>query len=80
MPADNDPGSLGGARNGDVILCPSLGDDVAAAAGEFDRCFAAAAAQPTPERLDALRDATDRLMRACARVLIELGRSEDEQT
>jgi hypothetical protein len=44
------------------------------AVAEFDRSFDAAAAQPSRHNLDKLRDATDRLVRAGARVLIELNR------
>lgn len=41
---------------------------------EFKLCFDAAAAQPTPDAVDDLRDATDQLMRAASRVLLELSR------
>ena len=44
------------------------------AMAEFDRSFAAAAAQPSRRNLEKLGDATDQLVRAGARVLIELNR------
>ncbi len=66
------------AREEIPVLDASLRDRVAEAAADFQRCFPATASPPTPGQLDALRDATDRLMRACARVLIALGRRQDE--
>lgn len=70
---DNGPSSQAGP--GDGVLDPALRERVGDAVAEFERCFGAAAAQPTSKNLDALREATDRLMRAGARVLIELDRS-----
>lgn len=41
----------------------------------FDQALAAATtAQPTPDALDELGEATDQLMRAAARLLLELSR------
>jgi hypothetical protein len=51
-----------------------LRERVSDAVAEFDRSFAAAAAHPTGHNLDKLRDATDRMLRAGARVLIEIDR------
>ena len=61
-----------GSDKGPVAL--DLRDRVEDAMAEFDRRFAAAAAQPGRHNRDKLRDATDRLVRAGARVLIELNR------
>jgi len=57
-----------------VPLDLDLRERVNDAVAEFDRSFAAAAAHPSPHNLHKLRDATDRLVRAGARVLIELNR------
>jgi hypothetical protein len=67
-PADSD-GYGGGA------LDPSLRERVDEAIAEFQQRYDAAAAQPTARNLEALRAATDRLIRAGSRVLIELNRS-----
>lgn len=39
---------------------------------DFEHCFDGAVARPTPEALDELREATDQLMRAASRVLLEI--------
>ncbi len=70
----DDDGYADQAGSGGGVLDPGLRERVDDAAAEFKRCFDAAAAQPTSKNLDALRAATDRLMRAGARVLIELDR------
>jgi alpha-D-ribose 1-methylphosphonate 5-triphosphate synthase subunit PhnH len=56
------------------LLEASLQDRVRQAVACFNRCLDAAIAAPTPANLDQLRQAADRLMRAGARVLIELER------
>ena len=71
----DDDGPPGRVANGDGVQDPGLRERVGDAVAEFERCFDAAVAQPTSENLDALREATDRLMRAGARVLMELDRS-----
>ncbi len=75
---DGKQGARHGAGQGNPVIDPSLQDRVAEAAAEVDQCFAALGSPLTPGQLDALRAATDRLMRACARVLIELGQAQDE--
>ncbi len=69
-----DDGCSDQAGSGGGVLDPGLRERVDDAAAEFKRCFDAAAAQPTSKNLDALRAAIDRLMRAGARVLIEIDR------
>lgn len=54
------------------MLDPDLRDRVGDAAAEVERCFDALLAQPTQANRGALREAVDRLMRAGARVLIEI--------
>ena len=54
----------------DQPLCWRVNKTVA----DFEHSFEAASAQPTPQALDELREATDQLMRAAARVLLELSR------
>lgn len=76
MTTNDDDQSPNSPSGGSIAVDPSLRDRVADAAAEFDRCFGAVAVQPTPQNMDALRAAADRLMRACARVLMELGKSE----
>ncbi len=43
---------------------------------DFEHRFEAAVARPTPEALDELREATDRLMRAASRVLLEISSAD----
>ncbi len=62
------------ADNGDGVLDPGLRVRLDDAVAEFRRHFDAAVAQPTPINLDSLREATDLLLRAGARVLMELDR------
>ena len=52
----------------------SLSERVGNACAAFQRRFDAAATHPTKPNRDALREAGERLMRATARVIIELGR------
>ncbi len=53
-----------------------LRDRVACAVGELRRTLDAAAAHPTTENVNELREAVDRVLRASARVLIELDRRD----
>jgi hypothetical protein len=53
-------------------LCVRVSRSVAA----FDHAFDVAVAQPTPEALDQLREATDQLLRAASRVLLEISRAD----
>ena len=55
----------------DPALCDRVTDVISA----FQRSFHAAVADPNSTNGDRLREATDRLMRAGARVLMELDRS-----
>ncbi len=65
--------------SGQDVLEDALVDRIDRAIAELKGAFGAAAGQPTAQNLDQLREATDRLMRASARVLIELGhRGGDE--
>ena len=73
MPDHND-GNISHPENDAGPLDFALRKRVDDAVAEFDRSLAAAAAQPSRHNLDNLRDATDRLLRAGARVLIELNR------
>lgn len=75
MAGIDDNGLSDRVGNGGGVLDPELRKRVADAVAEFERCFDAAVAQPTSKNFDALREATDRLMRAGARVLMELERS-----
>lgn len=59
-----------------AILDQALCSRVGAALAAFQRSFDAAAAHPTPGALDELREATDQLMRAASRMLLELSREE----
>ena len=68
-------GPAGSGSNGGGALDPDLRERMDAAIAEFQKCYDAAAAQPTAGNLEALREATDRLVRAGSRVLIELNRS-----
>jgi hypothetical protein len=56
----------------------STRDRVKAGMAAFASALDAAMADPTPEALNKLREATDRLMRAAGRVLIELDRVRKE--
>ena len=70
---DDRNGSQPGSDVGPLDL--DLRERVNEAVAEFDRSFAAATAHPSKQNLDKLRDATDQLVRAGARVLIELNRT-----
>ncbi len=52
----------------------ALRSRVSKALAEFELCFDAVVAQPSPAALEELREATDQLMRAGARVLFEVSR------
>lgn len=54
---------------------PALRDRVVANMKPLIDALDEALQNPTPEALDRVREAADRLMRATARVLIEIGRS-----
>ena len=70
--ADNDrPSHIESGANG--MLDQKLRERVDEAWAEFDRCSDAVIAHPTPQNFEDLRDTADRLMRAIARVLIDLG-------
>ena len=56
-------------------LDPALSERVKEAAEVFHEAFDAAEAQPSARTYDELREATDRLMRAAGRVLIDIERS-----
>ena len=52
---------------------PTLRADVTEGAHAFVKVFDSLGAKPSPETVEDLKDVTDQLMRACARVLISLG-------
>ena len=56
---------------------PSLRERVVGRIGRFVDALDEAVANPKPETIDDLREAADELMRAIARVRLELGRSSD---
>ena len=56
----------------------TLRERISEAAAEFDKAFVAANARPSTCALDQLRDATDRLMRAASRVMIEIEQSDKD--
>ncbi len=58
------------------VLEEALLDRINRATAELKRALDAAVGQPTAQNLDQLREATDRLMRASARVLIQLGQGQ----
>jgi hypothetical protein len=60
------------------VLSKPLRNRVADEMEQFTRALDAAAANPTHQALDVLREAADQLMRAVGRVLIEIGRPSDE--
>ena len=62
----------------DCPFDPRLRERVSTAMAEFERSLDAAISQPAPDALDELRESTDRLMRAAARVLMELERHRDD--
>lgn len=66
----------GNHRGGDA-LSPSLRDRVANEMTLFTQALDAAMTNPSPEILDNVREAADRLMRATGRVLIEVARLRD---
>lgn len=55
-------------------ISPGVHDRVVEEMETFTEALEAAAANPTPEALDKLRQAADRLMRATGRVLIDVER------
>lgn len=57
------------------IADPRLRKRIGDAVSEFENRLEAALARPGASTIDGLREATDRLLRASARVLIELERS-----
>ena len=57
------------------IADPQLRERIGDAVSEFQHRLEAALACPAPNTIEGLREATDRLLRASARVLIELERS-----
>ena len=59
-------------------LDPELRDRVLGGAQHFSEAFECALAQGTPDALGRLREATDELMRAAGRVLIEAARVSGE--
>ena len=60
-----------------AILDPSLRDRVARRIEPFVDALDAAVATPEPETIKDLQLAADELMRAIARVMLELGRSSE---
>ena len=77
--------SQGRERGERQLTCPeqhrlgaNLREAVTAEYAAFLSAFDAAVRQPTPENLGALRAASDRLLRATARVRIELERADDQ--
>ncbi len=64
-----------GSSDRDGVLDPDLRRRADDAMADFQRCYDAVVAQPTSKNLDALHEATDRLMRVGARILMELNHS-----
>ncbi len=62
------------------VLEDALLDRINRAIAEIKSALDAAVGQPTARNLDQLREATDRLMRASARVLIDIGPRADRIT
>ncbi len=60
-----------------AALDPSLRERVVGRIEPFVDALDAAAVNPEPETIDDLQEAADELMRAIARVMLELGRSSD---
>jgi hypothetical protein len=58
-------------------LDPALRDRVVREVETLTDAFDGALANPTPEAIDRVREAADRLMRATARVLLEAGQAPD---
>ncbi len=56
---------------------PSLRERVAERVEHFVDALDEAAVNPEPETIEDLQEAADELMRAIARVMLELGRSSD---
>ena len=75
---DDEPAGFGDDRSSSID--DRLRKRVNDAMADFERCLDAAVAQPSPQTIDELREATDRLMRAAARVLIELDRGEQDMS
>lgn len=73
MTAADDPAYP--ASNRAKALDPELRNRVDDAIAEFQECYNTAAVQPDTQHLRALHEATDRLIRAASRVLIELDRA-----
>lgn len=66
-----------GDRGMSGIADPRLRERISDAVSEFQHRLEAALARPAPDTIEGLRKAADRLLRASARVLIELERSAD---
>jgi hypothetical protein len=60
-------------------LDPSLRQRVVGRIEPFVDALDKAVVNPKPETIDDLREAADELMRAIARVMLELGRSSDRR-
>jgi hypothetical protein len=67
---------LGDDRDPDGVD-PALRDRVMEQIPIVTDALEAAVAHPTDDKLDELREATDKLMRALSRVLIEVGRQRN---
>lgn len=72
--ASDENGPSAPKRSKQDVFDDSLRDRVDRAIANFKHSLDAVIAQPTARNLDQLREATDRLLRASARVLIELER------
>jgi hypothetical protein len=72
---------VAGKRSGDerAALDPSLRERVVGRIGPFVEALDAVVVNPKPETIEDLQEAADELMRAIARVMLELGRSSDLQ-
>jgi hypothetical protein len=70
---------VAGKRSSDerVALDPSLRERVVGRIERFVDALGEAAVNPDPETIEGLDEAADELMRAIARVVLELGRSSD---
>jgi hypothetical protein len=60
-----------------LALDPSLRDRVVERVAPFVDAFDEAMANPDPETIENLQQAANELMRAIARVMLEIGRSSD---
>jgi hypothetical protein len=72
---------VAGKRSSDqrAGLDPSLRQRVVGRIEPFVDALDKAVVNPKPETIDDLREAADELMRAIARVMLELGRSSDRR-